>query len=107
MATPHQYRIKPSNPGAHLYSVSLTIAEPDPAGQQIALPVWIPGSYKIRDYAKNIISVTATTEGRELDVIRVDKSRWQFDATDAPITVDLEVHAYDLSVRGAHLDTTV
>ena len=106
MATPHQYRIVPENPGAHLYRVNLTIAEPDSTGQMIALPAWTPGSYKIRDYARNIVSIDATSEGRDLEIVKVDKSRWLLQVTEAPITVCCVIHAYDLSVRGAHLDTT-
>ena len=106
MATPHHYRIAPENPGAHLYKVSLTIAEPDPAGQLIWLPVWTPGSYKIRDYARNIVSITAASDGRELEILKTDKSCWQLAATEAPVTVTCEIFAYDLGVRGAHLDTT-
>ncbi len=106
MATPHHYLIVPQNPGAHLYRVSLTIAEPDPAGQEIALPVWTPGSYKIRDYARHMVAISATSEGRDIEIVKIDKSSWQLAAAEAPITIDCEFYAYDLSVRGAHLDTT-
>ena len=103
---PHHYQISPHNPGAHIFKVSLTIAEPDPSGQLVSLPTWTPGSYKIRDYAGHIVSIVATSEGREIEVLKVDKSAWQLAATDAPVTIVCEVYAYDLSVRGAHLDTT-
>ncbi len=46
---PVRYSIVSKNPAAHLFEVSLTVAEPDPAGQRFLLPVWIPGSYMIRD----------------------------------------------------------
>ena len=49
MPAPHRYTITPVNPGAHLFEVTLCIAEPDPAGQEIAIAAWIPGSYMIRD----------------------------------------------------------
>ena len=100
MATPHHYLIVPQNPGAHLYRVSLTIAEPDPAGQEIALPVWTPGSYKIRDYARHMVAISATSEGRDIEIVKIDKSSWQLAAAEAPITIDCEFYAYDLSVRG-------
>jgi predicted metalloprotease with PDZ domain len=43
-----RYTIVPKNPAAHLFEVTLTVAQPDPSGQRFVLPVWIPGSYMIR-----------------------------------------------------------
>lgn len=52
------YAIEPVNPGAHLFAVTLWIAHPDPAGQKLSLPVWIPGSYLIREFARHIDSLS-------------------------------------------------
>ena len=106
MTTAHQYSIKPMDLGAHLYEVQLTVAEPDPDGQEFAIPAWIPGSYMIRDYAKHIVAIRAESDGRAVDLKKLDKSRWQAAATDRALTLITEVYAYDDSVRGAHLDNT-
>lgn len=102
----HHYSITPANPGAHLFKVTLTVDKPDPAGQQFAIPAWIPGSYMIRDYAKNVVSIKAEADGEELELLPLDKSRWQAAPTESALTLTLEIHAFDNSVRGAHLDTT-
>lgn len=47
---PIRYTIVPKDPAAHLFEVTLTLADPDPAGQRFALPVWIPGSYMAVSY---------------------------------------------------------
>ncbi len=101
-----RYRVKPVNPGAHLFEVTLTIPEPAADGQIVALPAWIPGSYMIRDYAKHIVSITAESNGRAVGLRKLDKSRWQADAVEQLLTVTAEIYANDDSVRGAHLDTT-
>lgn len=106
MSEPHRYRIIPKDPRAHLYEVVLSVANPDPRGQVFALPAWIPGSYVIRDYARHVVSIRAAGEGHEIELEKVDKSSWQAAATQGPITVTAEIYAWDLSVRGAHLDTT-
>jgi predicted metalloprotease with PDZ domain len=106
MPAAHQYRITPVNPGAHLYEVNLTIAEPDPAGQVIAIPAWIPGSYMIRDYAKHVVSIKAEADGDPVELLTLDKSRWQAGPVTTALTITAEIFAYDPSVRGAHLDTT-
>lgn len=58
------YTIEPVNPGAHLFAVSVWIAHPDPDGQALSLPVWIPGSYLVREFARHIDSVTAESRPR-------------------------------------------
>lgn len=105
-ASEHRYRIRPANPGAHLYEVSVQVREPDRAGQIFRLPAWIPGSYLIRDYAKHVVSIRAESEGHEIRLEKIDKSSWLAEPVEAPLILVLEVYAFDAGVRGAHLDTT-
>ncbi len=101
------YTIKPSHPEAHLFTITCHISKPNPQGQQLQLPNWIPGSYMIRDFAKNIISFKAIDEtGTQLQYKKLNKSCWQVQACESEITIQYEVYAWDLSVRSAHLDTT-
>ncbi|MCW8945451.1 MAG: PDZ domain-containing protein [Sedimenticola sp.] len=100
------YKVQPVSPEAHLFQVTLTIQKPNPAGQQVSLPAWIPGSYMIRDFSRNIISIAAHSGGSELRLEKLDKQTWKLPATRKPITLTYQVYAWDLSVRGAHLDTT-
>ena len=102
----HRYHIWPKDPGAHLYEVRLTVAQPAPDGQVFAMPAWIPGSYMIRDYAKHVVSARAEADGREVELTKLDKSRWRAAPCDRELTLVLEVYAHDESVRGAHLDAT-
>jgi len=106
MTEPHRYRITPIDPGAHLFEVTLLIAEPDPAGQVVAIPAWIPGSYLVRDFARNVVAIRAAAGDRALELTKIDKSSWQVEACQEPVTLTCEIYAFDLSVRGAHLDTT-
>ncbi len=101
-----EYVITPTNPQAHLFHVRCTIREPDPSGQIIWLPAWIPGSYMIRDFAKNIVTLNASAAGNTISVNKLDKSTWQCAACDGPLIIEYTVYAWDLSVRTAHLDTT-
>ncbi|HQV79936.1 MAG TPA: PDZ domain-containing protein [Agitococcus sp.] len=101
------YTIKAYQPSQHFFQVSLLIRQPDPQGQIVWLPNWILGSYMIRDFARHIVSVRAkTSQGLLLDVKKLTKNQWQVAAHDGQITLDYEVYAWDLSVRGAHLDQT-
>jgi predicted metalloprotease with PDZ domain len=104
MAAAHSYRIWPKDPAAHLFEVRVTVTRPDQYGQVFAMPAWIPGSYMIRDYAKHVVAVRAESDGRDVAVEKLDKSRWRTSKTDRELTLILEIFAHDESVRGAHLD---
>lgn len=98
------YTLKPANPQAHLFDVTLEATDLDPTGQLFELPNWIPGSYMIRDFSKNIISIQASVDGKPIELIKVTKSSWQAPKGVTSIKLDYVVYAWDLSVRTAHLD---
>ena len=74
--------------------------------QVLSLPSWIPGSYLIREFSKHIEAVRAYDEdGRLLQIQKFEKNKWRLFNTDHElITVEYDVYAYDLSVRGAYVD---
>ena len=107
-SVPHLYSIRPLNPAAHTFEVRCTVARPDAAGQRFALPAWIPCSYLIRDFARQITAIRAECEGKPVRLEKIDKHTWQAPPLKQPVplTIICEVYAWDLSVRGAHLDET-
>ena len=107
-SAPVRYAIRPTHPAAHRFTVSCTVAAPDPAGQCFALPAWIPGSYLIRDFARHIVAIHAEAGGKAVRLDKLDKHTWRAAPVRAglALTVTCEIHAWDLSVRGAHLDQT-
>ena len=105
-AAPIRYRIRPSDPDAHLFGVEMTIADPDPEGQRLALPAWIPGSYMIREFARHIVRIEARAGDALVALTKLDKHTWRAERCRGPLAVRYLVYAWDLSVRGAHLDRT-
>lgn len=110
---PHaiHYEVRMDAPQSHLFAVDCHIAEPDPQGQQLTLPAWLPGSYLVRDFARHIVKLSASQGGQALAVRKLDKSRWQVEAlaganSKQPLIISYQVYAYDLSVRTAYLDHT-
>jgi len=100
------YTIFPASPEAHLFGVSCIINHPDPAGQQFSMPAWIPGSYLLREFARHVVRIRARTGRREVALVKLNKNTWVAEPCNGPLTIDYEVYAFDLSVRGAYLDTT-
>lgn len=98
------YQIEFDDYRQHLIHVTLRfVAQPT---QTLSLPTWIPGSYLIREFSKHIESVRAYDEdGRLLQIQKTEKNKWSLFNTDFElITVEYDVYAYDLSVRGAYVD---
>ncbi|SDH84034.1 M61 family metallopeptidase [Propionivibrio dicarboxylicus] len=103
-----RYTITPTDPKAHRFTVRCDIPQPAPNGQRLALPAWIPGSYLIRDFARHIVEIHAESAGKAVALTQLDKHSWHAAPIGAGATLSVicEIHAWDLSVRGAHLDET-
>ena len=102
---PVHYEVAAANLQAHLFQVTLTIAQPQ-AQQTVSLPVWIPGSYLVREFAKNLQNLQARQGKRLVPLHQGDKHSWVAQCReDAPLVLTYEVCAYDNSVRTAWLDT--
>ncbi|WP_286263477.1 M61 family metallopeptidase [Thalassotalea atypica] len=101
-----QYSIVPSTPNSHLFSVSLCFDTTVNETYTLALPAWLPGSYMVRDFAKNIVEIFAVdSKGNALPLNQTDKQTWQITAIDEKTVVEYQVFAFDLSVRSAYLDS--
>ncbi|MBS0289140.1 MAG: M61 family metallopeptidase [Proteobacteria bacterium] len=100
------YKLSSAQPTAHLFNVELIIPAADPQGQKVCLPNWIPGSYLIRDYARHVITMHAYQRDTlsALSIEKIDSNTWQCEQTQGSILLKYTVYAWDLSVRGAHLD---
>lgn len=100
------YHITAIDPVAHLFAVTMEIDAPD-AQTELWLPAWLPGSYMIRDFAKNIIDLKAYDERMTpVAISQLDKQRWRIESECAKLHVSYQVYAWDMSVRTAHLDQT-
>ncbi len=101
-----RYRVAAARPAAHIFDVTLDVPAAKRDELRLRLPAWIPGSYMVRDYARHVVTLTATdADATSLVVQRASKSEWLIAAPgDGPIQVNLQVYGWDLSVRGSHLD---
>ncbi len=98
------YHVELHHLHAHQYRVTLRIATPA-AQQLVSLPVWIPGSYLVREFAKNLQELNARQNGQPIAVQQLSKHQWQLDCSaNAPVELSNLVNAYDTSVRTAWLD---
>jgi predicted metalloprotease with PDZ domain len=98
------YRVEVADIHAHLFRVTLHVDQPA-AQQRVSLPVWIPGSYLVREFSKNLQRLAARQGGRPVAVQQIDKCNWQVECVPSqPLVLTYEVYAFDNSVRTAWLD---
>jgi predicted metalloprotease with PDZ domain len=103
---PVHYRVEAADTHAHLFRVTLTVAQPQ-ALQRLSLPVWIPGSYLVREFSKNLQRVKASQDGHVVVAHQLDKCTWQVACSPAQaLVVTYEAYANDASVRTAWLDAS-
>ena len=98
------YRVQARDVNTHLFDVTLTVSHPA-AEQRVSLPVWIPGSYLVREFSKNLQHLTAQQGRTQLAVAQLDKCTWQIVCKPGkPLVLRYQVYAHDNSVRSAWLD---
>jgi len=98
------YRIDIADAHAHLFRVTLTVPQPA-AEQRVSLPVWIPGSYLVREFARHLSGLQATQGKREVALQQLDKATWLARCEGrSALTLSYLVYAFDNSVRTAFLD---
>lgn len=110
------YRIDFERFTEHLVDVTLSFTAVTNM-PKLWLPAWIPGSYLLREFARNITAVhyQIMDDGNDANTNdnsksyrgqKVDKNTWQLSNVESGQTVNVhyEVYCYDLSVRTAYVD---
>ena len=98
------YRIEVADPASHLFRVTLTVPAPE-VDTTLSLPVWIPGSYMVREFGRHLSRLSARQGRAEVPLLQLDKTTWRAHcAGRGALTLSYEAYAFDTSVRTAYLD---
>ena len=103
-----QYTIWSADLYGHRFHVKLHIQNPSPNGQILQMPAWIPGSYLIRDFSKQIETIEAFALDKPNEALvleRIDNDQWRLPKLTSAVEILATVYAFDSSVRAAYLDT--
>ena len=96
--------IEAADPHAHTWQVTLTVPRPAQR-QRVSLPVWIPGSYLVREFARHLSRLQARQGPRQCHIEQLDKCSWRVHCEGrGRLQLRYEVYAFDTSVRAAYLD---
>jgi predicted metalloprotease with PDZ domain len=101
-----RYQVAMPQPETHLFEVTLHIQGWRSNVLDLKMPVWTPGSYLVREYARHLQDFAA--EGQKpLKWQKQSKNHWQIETGDVnEITVRYRIYANELTVRTNHLDLT-
>ncbi|QIX63590.1 M61 family metallopeptidase [Hymenobacter sp. BT18] len=94
-------------PQTHYFEVDVQLSGFSKAYTDVKLPVWAPGSYLVREFAKNVEGFEARAGANKLTVEKINKNTWRvFHPKAKDFKVHYRVYAYELSVRTSFLDAS-
>ena len=104
---PIRYTLSFPAPQTHYVEVTASVPTGRRADVDLMMAVWTPGSYLVREYARNVEAVTASgPDGRALNVDKSKKNHWRIATGGAPtITLKYRVYSREMSVRTNWVET--
>ncbi|WP_240676055.1 M61 family metallopeptidase [Botryobacter ruber] len=108
LAADLQYFLSMPEPHTHYFEVEIELSGAKKKHIDYKMPVWAPGSYLIREFAKNVESFDATNKaGEALRAEKINKNTWRvYSNKSETVRVRYKVYAYELSVRTSYLDAS-
>jgi predicted metalloprotease with PDZ domain len=92
---------------AHYADIEMTLAGLHQKTVDLKMPVWTPGSYLVREFAKNVESFGAWAEGKQIRSGKIRKNTWRLNTENiSAIKVKYRVYAFELSVRTSLIDAS-
>ncbi|MFO1062821.1 MAG: PDZ domain-containing protein [Pirellulales bacterium] len=103
---PVRYSLSIPQPSAHYLQVELSIVPKKAEPVKLFLPVWTPGSYLVREYARHIDTLSAESDGKPIPIEKTAKNTWSVhSATTSPIHVRYRIYCNELTVRTNFIDS--
>ena len=101
------YKVTFPEAQAHYADVEMTVSGLAQPTLDLKMPVWTPGSYLVREFAKNIESLTATAGSKAVTADKINKNTWHIaTAGVSSVTVKYKVYAFEVSVRTSFVDVS-
>lgn len=102
------YQVAMYEPESHLFDVMLKVRGWRASVLDLKMPVWTPGSYLVREYAKHLQEFSAEDASEiALPWRKISKNHWQIETPEiSEIIIRYRIYANELSVRTNHLDST-
>ncbi len=90
---------------AHYVDVEMNINGIKQPELNLKMPVWTPGSYLVREFARNIETITASAGTKNIALKKIRKNIWHLSTTGiSSLTIKYRVYAFEISVRTSFID---
>ncbi len=105
---PIRHTLRFPDPKTHYVHVEATFPTEGKAEIDLFMAVWTPGSYLVREYARQVELLEAkTSDGKPLAVEKTRKNRWRVTTLGASsVTVTYRVYSREMSVRTNWVDSS-
>lgn len=100
------YKVSFPKPETHYVQIEMQIDNPKGNFIDFTMPVWTPGSYKVREFARNVEQVSASSQTENLVVEKVTKNVWrvQLKKGVSKLSFQYRVYAFEYGVRTSYVD---
>ncbi|WP_262246575.1 M61 family metallopeptidase [Parapedobacter soli] len=100
------FEVSFKEPQAHYAEIKMEISDFRNDYIDVKMPVWTPGSYLIREYARHVESVEACdAAGTHLTVQKTAKNTWRIHSKKAEkVTFSYRIYGFEVSVRTNFID---
>ena len=107
-----RHEISMTAPHTHYFQVKTTVdlnqSHWNKSYIDFKMATWTPGSYLIREFARNVESLSTVKNGSLIPVEKINKNTWRVHLSKGQkqVTISYDVYAFELSVRTSFLDDT-
>ena len=100
------FEVSFKEPQAHYAEVEMNMAGITAKNYvDVKMPVWTPGSYLVREFAKNVEDFGATLAGKRVKTEKINKNTWRvYTDKAAAVKINYRVYGFEISVRTAFID---
>ncbi len=95
------------DPGNHVYDMTLDVTSLAKGQHELTLPVWTPGTYKIKDFSRHLFDLSIEGSRGPVEITHAGKNLWLFETLDdEPLHIHYRIYAFEFGVSTSHLDQT-
>lgn len=99
------FEVSFKEPQAHYVEMEMNISGLVKDYIDVKMPVWAPGSYLVREFAKSVEGFSASAGGKNLKFEKVRKNAWRiYTAKANQVKIKYRVYAFEVSVRTPFID---
>ncbi|MCB9335229.1 MAG: M61 family metallopeptidase [Flavobacteriales bacterium] len=102
-----KYKVAMSEPHTHYFEVTMNVLDYQKEYFDIQMPVWAPGSYLVREFSKNVETLKAKADDKEIKTQQLNKNTWRvFSNNSKNVSISYMVYAFEMSVRTSFIDAS-